>query len=72
MARVTTIVDAGTAGADTFLREKQEVIDHAKVRMLAFLNIVSDGMEGPSRTLVEWMLGSALKPSGSSRTSSWE
>jgi dihydroorotase len=43
---VTTIVDAGTAGAATFLREKQEVIDHANVRVLAFLNIVADGMEG--------------------------
>ena len=43
---MTTLVDAGTAGADTFLREKQEVIDHAKVRVLAFLNIVADGMEG--------------------------
>jgi dihydroorotase len=46
MAGVTTIVDAGTSGADTFLQEKQEVIDHAKVRVLAFLNIVADGMEG--------------------------
>ena len=45
-AGVTTLVDAGTAGADTFLQEKQEVIDHAKVRVLAFLNIVADGMEG--------------------------
>ncbi len=43
---VTTLVDAGTAGADTFLREKHEVIDHAKVRVLAFINIVADGMEG--------------------------
>ncbi len=43
---VTTLVDAGTAGADTFLQEKREVIDHAKVRVLAFLNIVADGMEG--------------------------
>jgi len=43
---VTTMVDAGTSGADTFLREKEEVIDHAKVRVLAFLNIVADGMEG--------------------------
>lgn len=43
---VTTLVDAGTSGAATFLREKQEVIDHAKVRVLAFLNIVEDGMEG--------------------------
>ncbi len=43
---VTTIVDAGTAGADTFLEEKEEVIDRARVRVLAFLNIVSDGMNG--------------------------
>src|SRR2546421_12079264 len=43
---VTTIVDAGTAGADTFLQEKEEVIDPAKVRVVAFLNIVANGMEG--------------------------
>jgi dihydroorotase len=43
---VTTIVDAGTAGAETFLAEKEEVIDKAKVRVLAFLNIVSNGMNG--------------------------
>lgn len=43
---VTTIVDAGTAGAETFLQEKEEVIDHARVRVLAFLNIVADGMSG--------------------------
>jgi dihydroorotase len=43
---VTTIVDAGTAGAETFLQEKEEVIDHAKVRVLAFLNIVANGMNG--------------------------
>ena len=43
---VTTIVDAGTAGAETFLQEKEEVIDHAKVRVLAFLNIVANGMGG--------------------------
>jgi dihydroorotase len=42
----TTIVDAGTSGADTFLQEKEEVIDHATVRVLAFLNIVSNGMQG--------------------------
>src|SRR5579862_1590140 len=36
----TTIVDAGTAGAETFLQEKEEVIDRSKVRVLAFLNIV--------------------------------
>src|SRR5256886_2993898 len=43
---VTTIVDAGTAGADTFLQEKEEVIDQSKVRVLAFLNIVANGMKG--------------------------
>src|SRR5215471_19776465 len=42
----TTIVDAGTAGAETFLLEKEEVIDRAKVRVLAFLNIVANGMGG--------------------------
>ncbi len=43
---VTTIVDAGSAGAETFLQEKEEVIDQAKVRVLAFLNIVGNGMNG--------------------------
>ena len=43
---VTTIVDAGTAGAETFLQEKEEVIDRARVCVLAFLNIVSNGMDG--------------------------
>ena len=52
---VTTIVDAGSAGADTFLREKEEVIDHAKVRVLAFLNIVSDGMKGGLEQSVDQM-----------------
>jgi dihydroorotase len=55
MAGVTTIVDAGTAGADTFLEEKEEVIDHAKVRVLAFLNIVADGMNGGLEQTVEQM-----------------
>src|ERR1700746_2279514 len=40
---VTTIVDAGTAGADTFLLEKEEVIDRAQVRVPAFLTIVANG-----------------------------
>lgn len=43
---VTTIVDAGTAGSDTFLAEKQEVIDRSQIRVLAWLNIVADGMNG--------------------------
>jgi dihydroorotase len=52
---VTTIVDAGSSGADTFLQEKEEVIDHAKVRVLAFLNIVSDGMKGGLEQSVDQM-----------------
>ncbi|MDE3178233.1 MAG: amidohydrolase/deacetylase family metallohydrolase, partial [Acidobacteriota bacterium] len=43
---VTTAVDAGTSGSDTFLAEKEEVIDHSEVRVLAWLNIVADGMSG--------------------------
>ena len=39
-------LDAGTSGAETFLQEKEEVIDRARVRVLAFLNIVADGMNG--------------------------
>lgn len=41
---VTTIVDAGSSGADSFLREKQEVIDRAQIRVLALLNINAAGM----------------------------
>jgi dihydroorotase len=52
---VTTIVDAGTAGADTFLQEKEEVIDHSVVRVLAFLNIVSNGMQGGLEQSVDEM-----------------
>lgn len=54
-AGVTTVVDAGTAGADTFVREKAEVIDHAKVRVLAFLNIVANGMNGGLEQAVDQM-----------------
>ncbi len=52
---VTTLVDAGSAGADTFLQEKEEVIDHAKVRVLAFLNIVANGMNGGLEQTVDQM-----------------
>ena len=51
----TTIVDAGTAGAETFLLEKEEVIDRAQVRVLAFLNIVANGMEGGLEQSVDEM-----------------
>ncbi|MGH9404850.1 MAG: amidohydrolase/deacetylase family metallohydrolase [Terriglobia bacterium] len=43
---VTTVVDAGTAGADTFLMEKEEVTDRSQIRVLSWLNIVADGMSG--------------------------
>jgi dihydroorotase len=52
---VTTVVDAGTAGADTFLQEKEEVIDRAKIRVLAFLNIVANGMNGGLEQTVDQM-----------------
>ena len=52
---VTTIVDAGTAGAETFVQEKEEVIDRAKVRVLAFLNIVGNGMQGGLEQSVDEM-----------------
>lgn len=41
---VTTMVDAGTAGWRNFLDFRQRVIDRAKTRVLAFVNIVADGM----------------------------
>ena len=52
---VTTIVDAGTAGAETFLLEKMEVIEKSKVRVLAFLNIVANGMQGGLEQVVDQM-----------------
>src|SRR5271155_2873217 len=52
---VTTVVDAGTAGAESFLQEKESVMDHAKVRVLAFLNIVANGMSGGLEQTVDQM-----------------
>ncbi len=43
---VTTVVDAGTAGAKHFLHFKRTVMDTAKTRILAFVNIVKSGMLG--------------------------
>jgi dihydroorotase len=43
---VTTAVDAGCAGWRNFDDFKQRVIDRAKTRILAFLNIVGNGMRG--------------------------
>ena len=43
---VTTVVDPGTSGWRDFAEFKERVIDRAKVRVLAFINIVGRGMGG--------------------------
>lgn len=43
-AGVTTVVDAGSSGWKSFPLFKKNIIDIAKTRVLAFLNIVGDGM----------------------------
>jgi dihydroorotase len=43
---VTTMVDTGTAGAKHFLHFKRTVIDMAKTRIFAYINIVKSGMIG--------------------------
>ncbi len=44
---VTTVADAGCAGWRNFDDFKEKIIDRAKTRVLAFLNIVGSGMRGP-------------------------
>ncbi|MEJ7682369.1 MAG: hypothetical protein WKG06_31865 [Segetibacter sp.] len=43
---VTTVVDAGSSGWRTFPTFKTQTIDESKTRVLAFLNIVGEGMRG--------------------------
>jgi dihydroorotase len=43
---VTTVADAGCAGWRNFDDFKQRIIDRSKTRVLAFLNIVGNGMRG--------------------------
>ena len=43
---VTTIVDAGSSGWRTFAGFKAQTIDQSQTRVLAFLNIVGEGMRG--------------------------
>lgn len=43
---VTTVVDAGCSGWRNFEQFKATVIDRAKTRVLAMLNIVGHGMRG--------------------------
>jgi len=43
---VTTVVDAGSSGWRTFPTFKTQTIDNSRTRVLAFLNIVGEGMRG--------------------------
>src|ERR1044071_3070231 len=43
---VTTVADAGCSGWRNFEQFKEHIIDRAKTRVLAFLNIVGAGMRG--------------------------
>ncbi|HQS50715.1 MAG TPA: amidohydrolase/deacetylase family metallohydrolase, partial [Daejeonella sp.] len=43
---VTTVVDCGGAGWQSFDRFKKNIIDRSRTRVLSFLNIVGDGMRG--------------------------
>jgi dihydroorotase len=43
---VTTVVDAGCSGWRNFRIFKENIIDRSKTRVLAFLNIVGEGMRG--------------------------
>src|SRR5262245_39764459 len=45
-AGVTTVADAGCAGWRNFEDFKQKIIDRSKTRVLAFINIVGQGMRG--------------------------
>lgn len=47
-AGVTTFVDAGSSGFRTFPIFKKQTIDNSQTRVLAFLNIVGEGMRGGS------------------------
>lgn len=50
---VTTIVDAGDAGAKSFPEFKANVIDRSQTRVLAFLNISSEGMRGDEMSVYQ-------------------
>ena len=52
---VTTVVDTGTAGAKHFLHFKRTVIDRARTRIFAYINIVKSGMQGPFEQDVDEM-----------------
>jgi dihydroorotase len=46
---VTTVVDAGCSGWRNFADFKDRIIDRSRTRVLAFLNIVGNGMRGTNR-----------------------
>jgi len=52
---VTTVVDPGTAGAAHFAHFRETVIQAARTRVLALVNIVRDGMLGPWEQDVDQM-----------------
>jgi dihydroorotase len=56
---VTTIVDAGSAGAQTFPGFRKHVIERARTRVYALLNISRIGLTGPNETYVvpSWING---------------
>jgi dihydroorotase len=60
---VTTIVDAGSAGAQTFPGFRKHVIERAQTRIYALLNISTIGLTGPNETYVapSWINGPAAK-----------
>ncbi len=43
---VTTVVDAGSSGWKYFMKFKHNVIEHSQTRVLAFINVMSEGMRG--------------------------
>lgn len=43
---VTTVVDVGGSGWRNFRHFKEQVIDRSRTRVLAFINIIGDGMSG--------------------------
>lgn len=52
---VTTAVDVGGAGWTNFRHFKEQVIDRSRTRILAFINIVGDGMSGPAEQNIDDM-----------------
>ena len=59
---VTTTVDAGTAGWKHFLDFKENIIDRARVRILAFLNIARSGHGGRQTRNRSWLTWTRRSP----------